>query len=284
MEVLSPAVCSSSAPLTQVRALCLAPANRRNSSVAVGKPKLAPNPSCSAARRSATWSTPSTRTCPIDWSVEEGKRKNIKWIADLGSHCYGGPIIADGKVFVGTNNANPRDKKLVDQGPTRPSSWRSTKPTANFSGKSSTEFPDGESRNLPDYGLCSTPIVEGKRLYYVTPGCEVICADTAGKIKWTYDMTKELKVVPLPPRQLLAAHRRRSRHGRAPATAATRKANLPSPKAPSFVAINKKTGKLVWQSNLAGQQNHRGAMVQPDACHRQWQTAGDFRRRRLCHL
>ena len=29
------------------------------------------------------------RNIPIDWAVEEGKRKNIKWVAELGSHTYG---------------------------------------------------------------------------------------------------------------------------------------------------------------------------------------------------
>src|SRR5207244_11393189 len=45
------------------------------------------------------------------WSTEEGKRKNIKWLAELGSYAYGGPVVADGKVLVGTNNAAPRDPK-----------------------------------------------------------------------------------------------------------------------------------------------------------------------------
>ena len=44
--------------------------------------------------------------------------------------------------------------------------------------------------------FCSTPVVEGKRLYYVTQACELICANVQGKVEWTYDMMKELKVVP----------------------------------------------------------------------------------------
>src|SRR5262245_55509731 len=35
----------------------------------------------------------------------------IKWQADLGSRAYGGPIIAGGKVFVGTNNERPRNMR-----------------------------------------------------------------------------------------------------------------------------------------------------------------------------
>jgi hypothetical protein len=51
------------------------------------------------------------KNVPTDWSVEEGKLKNVKWMATLGSYTNGGPIVADGKVYVGTNNANPRDPK-----------------------------------------------------------------------------------------------------------------------------------------------------------------------------
>src|SRR5436305_391091 len=49
------------------------------------------------------------RNIAADWSVEEGKRKNIKWVADLGNRTFGSPVVAHGKVFVATNNAKPRD-------------------------------------------------------------------------------------------------------------------------------------------------------------------------------
>ncbi len=39
---------------------------------------------------------------PREWDAET--RKNIKWIAPLGSQTYGNPVIVDGKIFVGTNN------------------------------------------------------------------------------------------------------------------------------------------------------------------------------------
>src|SRR5437868_4439834 len=52
------------------------------------------------------------KNIPSDWVVIRNDRdrsvvekgKNIKWIAQLGSRSYGGPTIAGGKVFVGTNN------------------------------------------------------------------------------------------------------------------------------------------------------------------------------------
>src|SRR5690348_1340023 len=52
------------------------------------------------------------KNVPTDWDVRTGK--NIKWVAELGSKAYGGPIIADGKVFIGTNNDRPRNQRDVD--------------------------------------------------------------------------------------------------------------------------------------------------------------------------
>src|SRR5438874_13819837 len=43
--------------------------------------------------------------------VDRAKAKNLKWVAKLGSQSYGNVTVAGGKVFVGTNNDNPRDPK-----------------------------------------------------------------------------------------------------------------------------------------------------------------------------
>ena len=39
--------------------------------------------------------------------------------------------------------------------------------------------------------------------------------------------------------------------------------NIPSPEAPSFICLDKKTGKLVWKSNLPGPEHHARAVVEP---------------------
>src|SRR5436309_1439085 len=44
---------------------------------------------------------------PVTWDMATGK--NVKWRADLGSASYAGPVVAGGKVFVGTDNEHPRD-------------------------------------------------------------------------------------------------------------------------------------------------------------------------------
>src|SRR5262245_9819704 len=48
---------------------------------------------------------------PTKWNPATGE--NVKWVVPLGSQSYGGPIVADGKVFVGTNNGGQRNPKLT---------------------------------------------------------------------------------------------------------------------------------------------------------------------------
>ena len=39
---------------------------------------------------------------PTDWDVKT--KKNVKWVAQLGSQTYGNAVVSGGMVFVGTNN------------------------------------------------------------------------------------------------------------------------------------------------------------------------------------
>ncbi len=48
--------------------------------------------------------TPSGEKIPVEWDVASGK--NIRWSMPLGSETYGNPTVANGKVYVGTNNGN----------------------------------------------------------------------------------------------------------------------------------------------------------------------------------
>ena len=41
--------------------------------------------------------------------VDPATTKNVKWAAKLGSQAFGNVVVAGGKVFIGTNNENPRD-------------------------------------------------------------------------------------------------------------------------------------------------------------------------------
>ena len=44
----------------------------------------------------------SMKGLPTEWDVKT--KKNVKWVAALGSQSYGNPVVAGGMVFVGTNN------------------------------------------------------------------------------------------------------------------------------------------------------------------------------------
>ena len=199
------------------------------------------------------------KNIPVTWSAEEGKLKNIKWIAELGNHCYAGPVVADGKVFVGTNNSVPNKKDKDHKAVLMAFSEQDGK----FLWKLEHQSPDdGLFDEGRPSGLCSTPVVEGKRLYYVTPGCEVICASTDGKIDWTLNMYKDLKVVPFHLSNcsplivgdlvMLITGNGTDSEGK-----------VTSPKAPSFLAINKKTGKVAWQSSLPGERIIEGQWSNP---------------------
>src|SRR5262245_42965671 len=45
----------------------------------------------------------------LSWSIEEGKRSNIKWVAELGDRTYGSPVVANGFVYIGSNGKRKGD-------------------------------------------------------------------------------------------------------------------------------------------------------------------------------
>jgi outer membrane protein assembly factor BamB len=201
---------------------------------------------------------------PTTWDVDGGK--NIKWSVDLGDKAYGGPIVAGGRIFIGTNNANPRDKTI-----------KGDKGVLMCFNESDGKFlwqavhdklAAGRVNDWPGEGICSSPIVEGNRLYYVNNRAEVICADVEGlangnqgvqdetykgpqhaDILWRLDMIGELGVFPhnlavcsplIVGDVLFIVTANGVDEGHI---------NIPAPAAPSFLALDKKTGKLLWQNN-----------------------------------
>jgi outer membrane protein assembly factor BamB len=191
---------------------------------------------------------------PDTFSVAKGKQKNVKWVADLGMHSYGGPVVAGGKIFVGTNNKKPRDPAV-----------KGDKGILMCFREADGEFlwqavhdKLGERYDPPLHGVLSTPVVDGDRLYYVSNRCELVCADTEGdpktkkaKILWKLDMMAELGVEPnmasicspLVVGDLVFA---------VTSNGVDQDYNVPAPKAPSFIAVDKKTGKVAWKDNSPG--------------------------------
>ena len=220
------------------------------------------------------------KNVPANWDMETGE--NIKWAAQLGSQSYAGPLIIGGKVFVGTNNKALYNPKLTgDRGVIMAFNesdgkflWQATH----------TKLTSGRVNDWPLQGICSTPFIEGDRLYYVSNRCEVVCVDTEAfldgendgpfteetetseidaDIIWSYDMMDELDVFPhnlatcspLAVGDLLILE---TSNG-----VDEGHIHIPSPDAPSFIALNKHTGELVWEDASPGENILHGQWSNP---------------------
>jgi outer membrane protein assembly factor BamB len=228
---------------------------------------------------------------PGTGEIETNNLPNAKWIAKVGSQSYGNVVVSGGKVFIGTNNENPRDPRhqgdrsilMCFDEKTGAFLWQLVVP----------KLASGKVNDWENLGLLSSPCVEGNRVYLVTSRCEVICVTTDGMasgknegpftdeaqyvagpgnpvakigphdadIVWRYDMMDELGVFPhnasncsllIIGDNIYACTSNGQDWGHV---------NIPSPFSPSYIVINKKTGKLVAEDN---------ACIGPRIFHGQW--------------
>jgi outer membrane protein assembly factor BamB len=217
---------------------------------------------------------------PTEWDVKT--KKNIKWVADLGSQSYGNPVVAGGTVFVGTNNELVRDPKQPgDRGVLMAFRetdgqflWQHTHP----------KLESGRANDWPFQGVASSPLVEGEHLYYVSNRGVLLCLDTRGfldkendgpftdekltaladaDIIWAFDMMEEVGSYPHNMSNsspviwgdlifVSTSNGQDESH-----------VNIPSPKAPSIIAVNKTTGKLAWEDNSVGDKILHGQWSTP---------------------
>jgi outer membrane protein assembly factor BamB len=110
-----------------------------------------------------------------------GTGQNVKWVAELGTQTYSTPIVAGGRVLIGTNNENPRDPRhrgdravllCLDEADGR-LLWQLVVP------KASEDFGDAYL-DWRQVGFASPPSVEGERAYTLTNRGEVVCLDMNG--------------------------------------------------------------------------------------------------------
>ena len=127
---------------------------------------------------SARNNTPSGSTIPIAWDLKTGM--NIRWSMPLGTESYGGTVVANGKVYVGTNNGSAYIKRYpssIDLGVL----LCFDEQEGTFLWQHSNEkLPTGRVHDWPTIGICSAPLVDGNRLWYVTNRGQVVCLDTEG--------------------------------------------------------------------------------------------------------
>jgi outer membrane protein assembly factor BamB len=221
------------------------------------------------------------RNVPTDWDVTPGRRKNIKWSAQLGTRAsVWGPVVHGGKVFVGTNNERPRNNAIRGDKSVL-MCFRAGDGTFLWQSVHD-KLPAGRVNDWEKLGICSTPAAEGKRLWYVSNRGEVICASTEGlaagnlgvkdeqyrgktdaDIIWRLDMIKQLNVFPHNQSTcapLLVGGRLFVITGNGVDESHTR---LPYPDAPSFLCLDKGTGKVLWSSKLPGKNILHGQWSNP---------------------
>jgi outer membrane protein assembly factor BamB len=208
--------------------------------------------------------------------IDLSTTKGVKWVAKLGGAAYGNPTVAGGRVFVGTNNDVPRDAKYQgDYGivmcleeATGKLVWQLAAPKLAVGGVSDFEH----------VGICSSPAVDGERVYVVTNRCEVVCLDVKGMangndgpftdegqyvagpgkakievggtdadIIWRYDLRDELGVFPhqMTSSSVLVVG------DKVFATTSNGRdwtgIHIPSPNTPALICLDKRTGKLLGQ-------------------------------------
>ncbi|REK07460.1 MAG: serine/threonine protein kinase [Planctomycetota bacterium] len=134
--------------------------------------------------------TPEGEDIPVEWNIGEfdlqtgewndEEAENVRWVASLGSQSYGNPVVANGHVYVGTNNGAGYLKRYP---PTEDLGVLACfdEETGKFLWQDSNEkLPTGRVHDWPLQGVCAAPLVEGDRLWYVSNRGEVLCLDTEG--------------------------------------------------------------------------------------------------------
>ena len=111
-------------------------------------------------------------------SFDPAAGQNVKWVAEIGTETHGTPVIAGGRVYIGTNNGRPRDPRHVgDRGvlmcfeeKTGRFLWQLVVPKITTS----------VYWDWTGSGICSPATVEGERVYIVSSRGEVMCLDAKG--------------------------------------------------------------------------------------------------------
>jgi len=131
---------------------------------------------------------PLGKNIPTSWAIGSFKKgvwdsegsENIKWVARVGSQTYGNPVVAGGRVFVGTNNGAghlARYPYRVDLG----CLICFSEEDGSFLWQHSSEkLSSGRVHDWPLQGICCAPLVEGNRVWFVSSRGEVICLDAEG--------------------------------------------------------------------------------------------------------
>ncbi len=214
----------------------------------------------------------------VDW-IKEG-RKSLRWTRRLGDETYGCPIVSGGKVFVGTSNENPRNRKVKGR---RGVLMAFKEDDGTFLWQDSSPLRRNSLQKLLLPVTSSSPLVEGDRLFYIDGQGQLRCLDTEGfyddendgEIKnepfksnlaadliWQLDLVSQLGVFVHE-----AANCSVTSVGDLLMVCTSNgvdesHTNIPAPRAPSFIGVHKKNGRVAWQ--IVG--------PSPNVMHGQWSS------------
>ena len=197
------------------------------------------------------------RGLPDSFDPETGR--NIKWSSELGTETHSTPVVAGGRVYIGTDNGHPRDPaQLGDRGvlmcfdeQTGRFLWQLVVPKRT----------EDIYYDWPQSGIASPVTVESNRVYVVSNRGEVLCLDAQPAVTnqppsllephiiWRFDLTTGAGIWSHD-----AAHSSILIHGdylylnTGTGVDNTHK-RIRKPDAPSLVVLDKRTGRLVARDN-----------------------------------
>lgn len=113
---------------------------------------------------------------PASFNPDTGE--NVRWAADLGTESYSTPVVAGGRVYIGTNNGQPRDPRHQgDRGVLMCFDEKDGHLLWQLVVPKRVEDPFFD---WPKSGISSPVTVEGDRVYLVSNRGEVLCLDPQG--------------------------------------------------------------------------------------------------------
>ena len=217
-------------------------------------------------------------------SMDLSTARHIKWVARMGSMTYGNPTVARGRVFVGTNmqtlSGDARFKTarggvvLCLNESTGERIWQLATPGRRHGLPPECHF------TQQHLGMCSSPTVDGERVYVVTNAGDIVCLDVRGlangnqgpyqqeaqymageghppveltpqdgDILWRYDLIDDLGICPHDVASCSVLI-----HGDMLYTSTSNGVDKPHekvvrPQAPSLVVLDKHTGRLLATDN-----------------------------------
>ncbi len=124
------------------------------------------------------------RKRPSGGGIDMATTRNVKWVARLGSSALGNPTVAGGRVYLGTD-----DLLVTEDSRFRRSKGGTIKCLDEATGKLlwqlvtpvRTRLPEGTHFGQQHLGVCSSPTVQGDRVYVVGSAGDVLCLDVHGQ-------------------------------------------------------------------------------------------------------